>query len=582
MIRLTDFPDDILEEIFHAMRSLMCFPGERHSEPLYPHDHDDDGEDYRNVYGPRRRPVPLWANVIALSHVCTHWRRLMLTRPRLWTFLRVTGSFANRMMINEMLERTGGFPISVLFTHPFHTDSEPDGDPSAVYDLLALASVIGDCSERIQELGIVLDTSEQVALVLDTLGRCPVPMLDKLWLDSADANSGSGFAAARTSLLDHAMPPLRVLHARNISVPWLPYERLVRLELACGPAPPLAALLHTLRASPQLELLALRTATPKADLRRPPHALADEPRAFLPRLRRLQLHVGPLFDAAFSVLPHIAFAPRTTAVTLRFDGRVSSPLYEDCGSLEALAGAVRRAAFVLHRPTLASFSSLPPSPYSDADADAEPFAPLTVLWRLSEDEGRSPRARRPRRVPRLCEGLKAVPLPALTELSVALVPFYDADAREPAERDDVARLRRLWESVRTVRRLEVGVHPAHARRVFAALGARAREVPLGEAGEGQGIGEEGGEEEEELEEEEGEEEEDSWGEGAEGEIVCPALRSLRVNWWTRPGVDELWCVERCCLARASAGARLECLETVEFPEIVLASLRHHVDRIEVL
>lgn len=32
MIRLTDFPDDILEEVFHAMRGLMCFPGERELE----------------------------------------------------------------------------------------------------------------------------------------------------------------------------------------------------------------------------------------------------------------------------------------------------------------------------------------------------------------------------------------------------------------------------------------------------------------------------------------------------------------------------------------------------------------------
>ena len=68
----------------------------------------------------------------------------------------------------------------------------------------------------------------------------------------------------------------------------------------------------------------------------------------------------------------------------------------------------------------------------------------------------------------------------------------------------------------------------------------------------------------------------------DGEIVCPELRRLRVNWWVHPGVDDLWCVERCCLARASAGARLECLTTVKFPEIVLANLRHHVDRIEVL
>ena len=574
---------------------------------------------YRNPYAPK--PVPLWANVIALSHVCSHWRSLMLTRPRLWTFIRVTGSFSNRIMVNEMLERAGTFPLSVLFVHPMHTRGKIGHDASAVYDVLGIASVIGDHSTRIRELGVVLTSSEQVALVLDTLGKCPVPRLEKLWLDNAMPNTGSGFATVRASLLDNAMPPLRILHAHSISIPWLPYERLVRLELSCGPAPPLAALLHTLRHSPDLEILALRIPTAKADLARSATAesqsgsalddLHDEPPAVLQRLRRLTLAVEPAHDAAFSVLPYIVF-PFATAVALRFAGRVEAPIYEDCGALEDLAGAVRRATFVLHSPVFASLSTARSLPWTtpaqkcgeqarggqeeqEEEAEEERAPALRVEWEVSEDERWGSRRgfRRLSPVARLCEGFKAVPLPALTHLSVIIAPYGgggDRDRERERDRDrdgdgdggdgswserpsQVGRFRRLWESVPRLESLELRVHPELATQVFAALAARAREEPQPPSQEEDGErGRFGWDEEED----EGE------AEGAEGEIVCPELKRLRVTWWERPSVDDLWCVERCCFARANADARLEHLETVEFPEVVTVSLRYHVDSIGVV
>lgn len=516
----------------------------------------------------------------------------MLTRPRLWTFIRVTGSFSNRIMVNEMLERAGSFPLSVLFVHPVHCRRKVGHDASAVYDVLGIASVIGDHSTRIRELGVVLNSSEQVALVLDTLGKCPVPRLEKLWLDNAMPNTGSGFATVRASILDNTMPPLRVLHAHSISIPWLPYERLVRLELSNGPAPPLAALLHTLRHSPELEILALRIPTAKADLARTSESqsgpssafdeLHAEPRAVLPRLRRLALAVEPAHDAAFSVLPHIAF-PATAAVALGFAGRVEAPVYEDCGALEDIAAAVRRATFVLHNAVFASISS---APFSAEDEDAPA---LRVEWEVSEDErwAQRRRYRRVSPVARLCEGFKAVPLPALTHLAVVIAPSgadKDRDREEDGDGDggegwswaearsqsQQARFRRLWESVPALESLELKVHPEVATRVFAALAARTRAEPLVPEVEspGNGFGRD--------------EDAEPDVEGLGGKIVCPELKRLRVTWWEQPSVDDLWCVERCCFARANADARMEQLETVEFPEVVLVSLRYYVDNIRVL
>ncbi|KAI0707682.1 hypothetical protein C8Q76DRAFT_800017 [Earliella scabrosa] len=505
MIRLTDFPDDILEDIFHAMRNLICFPGEKSY-----YDHLQD----RSCQDPERKTVPLWANVIALSHVCRHWRGLMLTRPHLWTFIRVTGSFTNRLMVNEMIERSGAFPLSILFTVK---DVNDTFDNPYGFDVLGMASLISDYSERIQELGVVLPPM-QISMVMESLSSSPVPIMEKLWLDDGyPGNQGYPHGIPPISLFDSMIPPLRTLHAHRAPICWLPFQNLEKLELTCGPAPPLSALLDTLRDSPLLKFLTLRIPTPKDN----DGVSEDEPRVLLPYLRQLQLGTGPVYDASLAVLPHIMF-PHTTSFHLSFTERFESSVYDGCDSLEEIAAAVGHVSFVLSR-----FYDV----YISCDSP-----PLSIRYKMADKEdvyGANDH------LARLCEGFVAFPLPALTSLSLAAEKMLEPEFCPSRER-----FSRLFKLTPTIVKLTVDLYAEHVGPIFGALG-----TPTSDAGGG----------------------------ASNQEVLCPELKELTIRWFDTPDVDDCWRIERCCNARASLGARLERLETsLEFPQIVLDSLKHSV------
>ncbi|KAI0723911.1 hypothetical protein C8T65DRAFT_734421 [Cerioporus squamosus] len=439
MIRLTDLPDDILEDIFHGMRDIMRFPGE---PPYAPLQQGQGNWDFPANF--EHKAVPLWANVIALSHVCRHWRNLMLTRPHLWSFIRVTGSFSNRIMVNEMIERSVDTPLSILLTN-----SEQAHDPNnlyAVYDLIGVTSVIGDHSKRIQELGVVL-RGEHAALVLDSLSKCSLPRLEKLWLESAQ------YSPEHVSTFDIMIPSLRVIHVHQIAICWLPLQNLTQLELTCGTSPPLPALLDTLQHSPFLQYLTLRIALISEEVE-DDAVPEDEPTAILPCLRRLQLHVDPTFNGAFSVLPHLVF-PSSTAVRLSFTGRFASSLYEDCESLEALACSLEHATFTLDDNHAYIVSRTPQ---------------LGIYYEVADYESDEPGPDQGIPTGRLCEGFLAIPLPALTSLSIRI--YSDPDSGLVLDHE---RFYRLFQAVRSIQRLAVDVHPEDSVHVFTALATVAKD-----------------------------------------------------------------------------------------------------------
>ncbi|RPD66459.1 hypothetical protein L226DRAFT_609298 [Lentinus tigrinus ALCF2SS1-7] len=511
MIRLTDLPDDILEEIFQAMRDIMRFPGEPPSNvPLLQFQEDSVSSYSAN---PDRKVVPLWANVLILSHVCTHWRELMLYRPRLWTFIRVTSSFSSRIMANEMIERSGHFPLSILFTNEHSRDQD-----RAFLDLLGIASVIGDHSERIQELGLIL-RAPHAGLILDSmLSNSRVPRLEKLWLDTGGDAFGLNLASP-ISLFDTMVPPLRVLHVHRIPIQWLPFEELVHLELTWCASPPLPALLETLRCSPFLQTLILHTFPAKSADNGSQDGLGEYGfgaigAAMLPCLRQLQLRVDTFFTAAFSVLPYITFPP-STAVRLSFTDWIASgrPVYEDCESLTVLACNVEHAIFTLNGNHV-YFASENPS--------------------LSVDYGVATHESEESILPlgRLCEGFLAVPLPALKTLFMVI--YVDGLVLTHS------RLARLFQAIPSLQRLAVNVHPMDSAQVFTALATVVKDEH-----------------------------------GNEG-VLCPELKEFAITWRGRPSADDFWNLERCCYFRASKGRGLAKLETVPFPPIVQEVLEQSV------
>ncbi len=443
----------------------------------------------------------------------------MLTRPHLWTFIRVTGSFTNRLMVNEMIERSGLFPLSVLFTETAGNRLK-DEYGGATFDVLGIASLVSDYSERIQELGVVL-RGHQASLVLDTLSKSRIPVLEKLWIH--DGSTERHDSSAWVRVFDAMIPPLRVLHAHRLAFSWLPFEGLERLDLMYGPSPPLSALLHTIRHSPLLRALSLctRSADQRGDNR-----IEDEPRALLPCLRQLQLQVEPVYDAALSVLPYISF-PVTTDVQFTFWGRFQSSIYESCDSVEELAANVEHVDFTLFAPNIAWISSDTPS--------------ITVKYAVAQrntdmhDPPEHHDLKQP--IARLCEGFLAVPFPALTSLSIA-TELADVQL-------ETDRFLLLFGAVPTLVRLRIDIPREHASPLFAALGSLV---------------------------------EDSAG---NQNILCPGLKEIAVSWADEPGVDDLWSIERCCHFRASVGARIARLETIAFPQIVLHSLQYSVETIVV-
>ena len=471
--------------------------------------------------------VPLWANVITLSHVCRYWRDLMLDLPRLWTFIRVTGSFSNRLMFNEMITRSGGFPLSILLTY------QVPGNDRSIFDLLGLTSVVCDHSERIQELGVLVRVPH-AGLILDCISKQTLPCLEKLWLDT-DPTPGV-VRVWPVTLFDNTIPPLRSLHINDIVIAWLPFEGLTQLELTCRTSPPLHALLHTLRQSPLLEILTLHMVPADDNDDDPP--TIDEPTAvLLPCLRRLQLYVGSLYCAAFSVLPHLTFPP-STAVGLKFSGRFGYSLYEDCASLMAIACNVEHATFALDDNRACLVSRDPPLKieYEVAMFDAE--EPAHGTWDPSHA--------------RLCEGFLAVPLPALRSLSMSIF----VNPRGLLVHSD-GRFVPLFQAVPSIERLRVEVRPEEATPVFTAL--KTVVLKHGQPAVQGNVGQNENESENKKE-----------------DVLCPRLQELAVTWQNEPSVDDFWNLERCCHFRASRGRGLAKLETAAFPMIVQKSLEHSV------
>ncbi|TFK94765.1 hypothetical protein K466DRAFT_535178 [Polyporus arcularius HHB13444] len=519
MIRLTELPDDILEDIFHGMRDIMRFPGEPPYAPL-----QQEEDTSRSSADTEHKTVPLCANVIVLSHVCRHWRNLMLTRPHLWTFIRVTGSFPNRIMVNEMIERSGDFPLSILLT-----DSEQSND--ALYDLLGVISVISDHSERIRELGIIL--RRHARLVLDSLSECRLPRLEKLWIETQLEPEDCYAASPAISIFDTVITPLRVIHVSQMVFNRLPFHDLTQLELICGVSPPLYELLDTIRHSPLLQTLTLSIVLSKdedgdedededdADDEDEddtvPH---NEPTAVLSCLSRLQLQVDPVFSDAFSVLPHIAF-PSSTAVYFSFSGRrFASSLSTGCESLEALARSVEHVSFAL----------------DDNHAYLVSRSPqLSIDYEVADVEFDEPGQAQGEFAARLCEGFLAVPLPVLTSLSIRI--FADPDSGLVLNHE---RFVRLFEAVPSIQRLAVDVHPDDSAYVFTALATIAKDERENEV------------------------------------VICPELKEFVVTWQAEPSADDFWNLERCCHSRASGGCGVARLETVAFPLLIRATLEQSV------
>ncbi|KAI0823605.1 hypothetical protein BC628DRAFT_1384014 [Trametes gibbosa] len=429
--------DDLLYEIFEVILGQICFPGEADDAP-----YDPPSTTGKPTCVNAGNILAVWTAPIVLSHVCARWREFTLVAPRLWSFIRITGTFHNRMMLDAFIERSQDLPLSILFTKAAEADSVGDNVPSAqtiIFNFLAVATEVADHSARIHELGVVLG-NEGASMVLEALSHSPIPALRKLWLDVGLEGNGD---RRPIRMLNINPMSVRVLHARQMPLMWMPFEGLVRLELSSGPAPSLAALLFTLKSSPLLEVLQLRVPALMRIGDVPPEGVSPIP---LSRLRELLLSVERYDSGAFEILAHISF-PSTTEVDLHFTGCTSSCLYEHSPSLQCIAAVVTQARVCMQ-----------PNRSMTMEAD-DPY--LSVQYDSVVCPEQSQRAR-------LCEGFLAVPLPALEHLVLEFVEWLvDWTVYVAQEQIDM-----LFDEVHELVRLDTEVHPRYMEYIAAALAPR--------------------------------------------------------------------------------------------------------------
>ncbi|KAF8062464.1 hypothetical protein FPV67DRAFT_272304 [Lyophyllum atratum] len=250
--------------------------------------------------------VPSNLDWIRVSHVCSHWRRVALECPRLWT----TIPFHRPRWAEEMLARSKMAPLIIMlvftkYTWPERTEllHVPSSETPAVKATMSQLSRIKKLALRQEEL------SPESFMDLIRLLDSPAPLLESL--DIAFL-----FFTREHKLPDYLfsgeatrLSRLRVVEG---SLNWqaLPFTNLKSLEVRSAFAPPPEHIISALSNMPFLESL-------KCDFRSIPAGGTSTPctvNVNLPRLAELMIACD-LPTCAF-LLDHISY-PTTTHAMFR-------------------------------------------------------------------------------------------------------------------------------------------------------------------------------------------------------------------------------------------------------------------------
>ncbi|KAJ7119444.1 hypothetical protein C8R44DRAFT_788092 [Mycena epipterygia] len=288
-------PPEIMEEIF-----VFCLPEDR-GEPVVP--------------DPSVAPL-------VLLNVCTHWRNVALSTPRLWCSIRVNlrlQHFNNSLPLLECwLARAKSRPLSVAVVYMTY---EENPSPDILIESLTRSS------EQWQDVRLELPFKDLQRL--DGI-EGHVPLLRKLLIGPTDAFF-AGMQGMRISPITafSDAPLLREVHLVTgfpftIELPWAQLTKLQAMPLSIcecleilEASPALVVCTLSLRQSfdtasamripplEHLEVLTLHTSGFHADLL---HCLT------LPALRELQFHVAPSASSEDSLLKILSFLERSAAV----------------------------------------------------------------------------------------------------------------------------------------------------------------------------------------------------------------------------------------------------------------------------
>ncbi|KZV60718.1 hypothetical protein PENSPDRAFT_619831 [Peniophora sp. CONT] len=158
------------------------------------------------VFSPPTRGALGW--IAASSHVCSHWREVTLTTPRLWS----TPSFLlSEKWAKEMLVRAKNAPISVR-----HGGHQPN---SSSWQFALVNSLFQWRMSAIHHISLFLEPSqlEELCNVLDE----PAPLLQELVLSSLGWESVERDPVILpASLFSGSAPNLRQIILSSVYLPW--------------------------------------------------------------------------------------------------------------------------------------------------------------------------------------------------------------------------------------------------------------------------------------------------------------------------------------------------------------------------
>ena len=242
--------------------------------------------------------------VVPISHVCRYWRALTLASPHLWSFLHLTTNMRLSMLL-VFLSRSRDTPLYVRMRGP-----ESFWDPSG--DLLPGAQLLAEGHmERIEYIYISHFFRNDMMRLFELFADKRAPSLRSV-------TALSHFCVDIPAFLGGGMPMLQRLQSVGVSIPWLPYQNMIELDLANQPTPAKGDILWTLRHSPAIEVFSLfMHGRPSASLIS--HTEADSA-INLPLLQTLRLGSKRATEDVLELLPHLDF-PSTTSVHLHLRER---------------------------------------------------------------------------------------------------------------------------------------------------------------------------------------------------------------------------------------------------------------------
>ena len=230
--------------------------------------------------------------IVALAHVCQHWRATILSNPKFWTCVDLTHSFGA-----ASLERSGSTPTIAAFITPNRATPIPPKE------------VLLQHSSKIQRVHIHASYEQLMKFLSNLCGHSPIleaveiqhgPILDGRYPDS------------RTWMKEFKLPPalidapsLTSLRLSNVefSDSFLDLHHLTHLELSNTDLKPCNHL-PMISANPMLEVLIIRDRHPSFHQG---HVYDREAIVPLPHLRRMELH----YISAYKILTSLIF-PRGT------------------------------------------------------------------------------------------------------------------------------------------------------------------------------------------------------------------------------------------------------------------------------